>query len=103
MKLWLKFQLNQSIFLFLSLKSVIVNFGFLHLFLDIWIQNPDPDSEYGSGLKLNADPTGSGSETLPMAVQYNNTDQWQCSPDVTNNPAVLCNARAAILCLKSDA
>ncbi len=46
--------------------KVIVNFGFLNLFLDIWIQNPDPDSEYGSGsrLKLNADPTGSGSETL---------------------------------------
>jgi hypothetical protein len=50
----------------LSLKSVIVNFGFLNLFLDIWIRNPDPDSEYGSRLKLNADPTGfgSGSETL---------------------------------------
>ncbi len=51
MKLWLKFQLNQSIFLFLSLKSVIVNFGFLHLFLDTWIQNPDPDSEYGSRIQ----------------------------------------------------
>jgi hypothetical protein len=46
----------------LSLKSVIVNFGFLNLFLDIWIQNTDPDP--GSRLKLNADPTGSGSETL---------------------------------------
>jgi hypothetical protein len=56
----LKFQLNQSFFLFLPLKSGIVNFGFLNLFLDIWIQNPDPDSEYGSRLKLNADPTGSG-------------------------------------------
>jgi hypothetical protein len=53
-KLWLKFQLNQSIFLFLSLKSVIVNFGFLNLFLDIWIQNPDPDSEYGSGSRIQA-------------------------------------------------
>jgi hypothetical protein len=55
--------------------KVIVNFGFLNLFLDIWIQNPDPDSESGSGsgsrLKLNADPTGSGfgsgSETLPSS------------------------------------
>jgi hypothetical protein len=47
-KLWLKFQLNPSIFLFLSLKSVIINFGFLNKFLDIWNQNSDPDSEYGS-------------------------------------------------------
>ncbi len=52
--------------------KVIVNFGFLNLFLDIWIQNPDPDSEYGSGsrLKLNADPTGSGSETLPVPYLF---------------------------------
>ncbi len=57
-KLWLKFHLNRSIFLFLCLKSVIGNFGFLNLFLYIWIRNPD--SEYGSRLKLNADPTGSG-------------------------------------------
>jgi hypothetical protein len=52
--------------------KVIVNFGYLNLFLDIWIQNPDPDSEYGSGsrLKLNADPTGSrfGSGTLRKAI-----------------------------------
>jgi hypothetical protein len=60
--LWLKFQLNRSIFLFLSLKSVIVNFGFLNLFFDIWIWNPDP----GSRPKLNADP--SGSETLSCTV-----------------------------------
>ncbi len=53
-KLWLKFQLNQSIFLFLPLKLVIVNFGFLNLFFDIWIQNPDPDSEYGSGSRIQA-------------------------------------------------
>ncbi len=42
-KLWLRFQLNQSIFLFSSLKSVTINFGFLNLFLDIWIRNTDPD------------------------------------------------------------
>ncbi len=34
--------------------KVIVNFGFLNLFLDIWIQNPDPDSEYGSGSRIQA-------------------------------------------------
>jgi hypothetical protein len=45
-------------FLFLSLKSDTVNFGFFNLFLDIRIR--DPDSEYGSRPKLNADPTGSG-------------------------------------------
>jgi hypothetical protein len=32
-----------------KILSVIVNFGFLNLFLDIWIQNPD--SEYGSGIQ----------------------------------------------------
>jgi hypothetical protein len=44
----------------------MVNFSFLNLFLDTWIRNPDPDSEYGSGSrpKLNMDPTGSGYETL---------------------------------------
>ncbi len=52
MKLWLTFQLNQSIFLFSSWKSVIVNFGFLNLFLDIWTRNTDPDSEYGSGFRI---------------------------------------------------
>ncbi len=72
-KLWLKFQLNRSIFLFSSLKSVIVNFGFLNLFLDIWIRNPDPvpntDPDPGSRPKLNADPTGS--ETLgAIALLY---------------------------------
>jgi hypothetical protein len=53
-KLWLKFQLNWIIFLFLSLKSVIINFSFLNLFLDIWIRNPDPDSEFGSGSRIQA-------------------------------------------------
>ncbi len=69
-KLWLKFKLNQSIFLFSSFKSVTVNFSFLNLFLDTWIRNPDLDSEYGSGSrpKLNADPTGSGSETLQLRL-----------------------------------
>ncbi len=33
----------------LKILSVIVNFVFLNQFLDIWIRNPDPDSEYGSG------------------------------------------------------
>jgi hypothetical protein len=51
-KLWLKFQINRSIFLFSSLKSVIGNFCFLNLFLDIWIRNPD--SEYGSGSRIQA-------------------------------------------------
>jgi hypothetical protein len=46
----LKFQLNRSIFMFSSLKSVIVNFGFLNLFLDIWIRIP----EYGSGSRIQA-------------------------------------------------
>jgi hypothetical protein len=32
--------------------TVIVNFGFLNLFLDIWIRNPDP--EYGSGSQIQA-------------------------------------------------
>jgi hypothetical protein len=36
----------------LSLNSVIVNFGFLNLFLDIWIRSPD--SEYGSGSRIQA-------------------------------------------------
>jgi hypothetical protein len=31
--------------------SFYVNFGFLNLFLDIWIQNPDPDSEYVSRIQ----------------------------------------------------
>ncbi len=61
-RLWLKFQLNRSIFLFSSLKSVTINYGFFNLLLDIWIR--DPDSEYGFGPNLNADPTVSGSETL---------------------------------------
>jgi hypothetical protein len=51
-----------KIFLFSSLKSVTVHFGFFNLFLYIWIR--DLDSEYGSRPNLNADPTGSGSETL---------------------------------------
>jgi hypothetical protein len=46
----------------LVLKVSHSKFWLLNLFLDIWIRNPD--SEYGSGLKLNADPTGSGSETM---------------------------------------
>ncbi len=33
----------------LNILSVIVNFGFLTLYLDTWIQNLDPDSKYGSG------------------------------------------------------
>ncbi len=53
-------------FLFSSLKSVAVNFGFFNLFLDIWIQDLDP--EYGSLPNLNADPTGSWSETLPPSI-----------------------------------
>jgi hypothetical protein len=57
-----------SIFLFLSLKSVIVNFGFLNLFLDIWIRIRIPDP--GSMPKLNADPTGFGSETLHLSIFY---------------------------------
>ncbi len=42
------------IFFFSSLNSVKVIFGFLNLFLDIWIRNPDPDSEYGSGSRIQA-------------------------------------------------
>jgi hypothetical protein len=57
-----------KIFLFLSLKSVIVNLGFLNLFLDIWIRIPNTDPDPGSRLKLNADPTGSGSETLQVTI-----------------------------------
>jgi hypothetical protein len=57
-----------SIFLFLSLKSVIVNFGFLNLFLDIWIRIRIPDP--GSMPKLNADPTGFGSETLHLSIFF---------------------------------
>jgi hypothetical protein len=57
-------KLNRSIFLFSSLKSVTVNLGFFNLFLDIWIRIPNTDP--GSRPNLNADPTGSGSETLPI-------------------------------------
>ncbi len=53
-KLWLKFQLNRSIFLFSSLKSVTVNFYFLNLILDIRIRNPDLDSEYKYGSRIQA-------------------------------------------------
>ncbi len=46
-KLWLKFQLNRSTFLFSSLKSVTVNFGFSTYFYTsgsgIRIPNKDPD------------------------------------------------------------
>jgi hypothetical protein len=38
----------------LKILSVIVNFGFLNLFLDIWIRNLDADSEYGSGSRIHA-------------------------------------------------
>jgi hypothetical protein len=48
-----------------KILCVIVNFGFLNLFLDIWIWNPDS----GYRTKLNADPTGSGSETLPVGYE----------------------------------
>ncbi len=41
-------------FLFSSFKSVLVNFSFFNLFLDTWIRNPDPDSEYGSGSRIQA-------------------------------------------------
>jgi hypothetical protein len=57
------------------------DFGFLNLFLDIWIQNPDPDSECGSGsrLKLNADPTRSGSETLVVQDNVLTTHTCACT------------------------
>ncbi len=57
MKKWeetvVKISAQSEHFSVLVLK-VIVNFGFLNLFLDIWIQNPDPDSEYGSGSRIQA-------------------------------------------------
>ncbi len=94
-KLWLKFQLNQSIFLFLSLKSVIVNFGFLNLFfLDIWIQNPDPDSEYGSGSRIQAQ-IECGSNRIRIRIRIRNTAvdtiptaRWTFSdvPDIKHIP-----------------
>ncbi len=49
-----KISTQSELFLFLSLKTVRVNFGFLNLFLDTWIRNPDPGSEYGSGSRTQA-------------------------------------------------
>ncbi len=41
----------------LQILLLIVNFGFLHLYLDSWIRNPDLDSERRSGSRIpNADP-----------------------------------------------
>ncbi len=41
----------------LKILSVIINFGFLNLCLDIWIRIPNADPDPGL---LNADQTGSG-------------------------------------------
>jgi hypothetical protein len=59
----------------LVLKVSHSKFGFLNFFVFFLIRNPD--SEYGSGsrAKSNADPTGSGSETLARTKKNARTEE----------------------------
>jgi hypothetical protein len=58
-------QSEQFSLLVLKVRDII-NFGILNLLLDIWIRIRNTDPDPGFRPKLNADPAGSGSETLPL-------------------------------------
>jgi hypothetical protein len=55
----------------LKILSVIVNFGFLNLFLDTWIQNPDLDFEYRSRIQAQIE---CGSNWIQIRIWIQNTE-----------------------------